>query len=596
MQQKQLNQRYELEQKIGEGGMARVYRGRDLRLGRQVAIKVLHSQFAGDVNFLQRFHHEAQAAASLHHPAIVDIYDVGQDGEIHYIVMEYVDGSDLKRYLLQHAPLPVEQAVRIAAAVADGLAAAHLRGMVHRDIKPQNILIDQAGQVRITDFGIAKSALSTAMTETGMTFGTADYISPEQARGLPATPRSDVYSLGVTLYELLTGRLPFDGDSSVAVALKHVSEPPPPPRSFNPAIGLQLEALLLRTLSKNPDDRPASAAEFARLLRATLHIAEQPTVVSQQPRQNQAIVRPPAPPSNKRLSSNTGPVRLPPPTKSNPRPAANRGGGFGAFLLGLLLLGVILAGVYVIVTVPIDSVLAGVFPPRPTANVSLGVPTATPAPTVTAGPALLPAPNIVGMEERLAQSTLEQANMQPFPGQPRYSDTISVGLVIDQFPLAGTPISPTSVITYAVSLGPALTIVPDATMLSADNAERLLRERGFNVTRLEQANRDLPEGMVFRQIPAPGQRLKPGEMVTIVVSIGDKVIMPDVTGLQEQDAIKRLEAAGLTYSYSDYQGCDKLGDLCNNPRFSPGAVVSTEPRGKDLVDRGTPVTLGVRAR
>ena len=190
MQQKILNNRYELEQKIGEGGMARVYRGRDMRLNRAVAIKVLHSHYAVDAGFLQRFHHEAQAAANLRHPNIVDVYDVGQDGDVHYIVMEYVAGSDLKSLILRNGPLPVEQAVAIGEAVASGLEAAHRVGMIHRDIKPQNIIVGEQGNVKITDFGIAKSRMSTAMTETGVTFGTADYISPEQARGQPATPRS----------------------------------------------------------------------------------------------------------------------------------------------------------------------------------------------------------------------------------------------------------------------------------------------------------------------------------------------------------------------------------------------------------------------
>ncbi|MDQ2998171.1 MAG: protein kinase, partial [Chloroflexota bacterium] len=279
MQQKILNDRYELEQKIGEGGMARVYRGRDLRLNRQVAIKVLHSHFASDANFLQRFHHEAQAAANLRHPNIVDVYDVGQDADMHYIVMEYVAGSDLKALLMRNGALPIEQAVYVGECVANGLEAAHRIGMVHRDIKPQNIIVGEQGQVKITDFGIAKSSLSTALTETGVTFGTADYISPEQARGQTATPRSDLYSLGVTLYETLTNRLPFSGDSSIAVAMQHVSTEPPPPRMYNPRIPPQLESLVLRALSKDADGRPATARDFAHQLAGYREIGDQATVM-----------------------------------------------------------------------------------------------------------------------------------------------------------------------------------------------------------------------------------------------------------------------------------------------------------------------------
>ncbi|MBC8074794.1 MAG: serine/threonine protein kinase, partial [Chloroflexales bacterium] len=229
MELKLLNNRYALEQKVGEGGMARVYRGRDTRLNRTVAVKVLHPQYADDPGFLRRFQHEAQAAANLSNHAIVDIYDVGQDGDTHYIVMEYVDGRDLKSLINREAPLDIDRAVGIAEAVANGLEAAHRLGLIHRDIKPQNIMVSADDQVRITDFGIAKSHLSTALTETGVTFGTADYIAPEQAQGHPATPPSDIYALGVVLYEMLTGRLPFGGESPVGVAMQHVSAPPPPP-------------------------------------------------------------------------------------------------------------------------------------------------------------------------------------------------------------------------------------------------------------------------------------------------------------------------------------------------------------------------------
>src|SRR6266508_2618494 len=308
MQQKILNNRYELQQKIGEGGMARVYRGRDLRLNRQVAVKVLHSHYAGDTGFLQRFHHEAQAAANLRHPNIVDVYDVGQDGDVHYIVMEYVLGSDLKALIMRNGPLPIDQALAIAEAVASGLDAAHRLGMIHRDIKPQNIIVGERAQVKITDFGIAKSKLSTALTETGVTFGTADYISPEQARGQTATPRSDIYSLGVTLYEMLTGRLPFSGDSSIAVAMQHVGADPPPPRMYNPRIPPQIEALVLRALSKDPDARPTTAREFARLLGSYRDAGEQATVVGPAAPQ---LAPPPAAPR---------PIARPAPQPAVPRP------------------------------------------------------------------------------------------------------------------------------------------------------------------------------------------------------------------------------------------------------------------------------------
>ncbi|HEU5101096.1 MAG TPA: Stk1 family PASTA domain-containing Ser/Thr kinase [Roseiflexaceae bacterium] len=593
MQQKILNNRYELEQKIGEGGMARVYRGRDLRLNRQVAIKVLHSHYATDSNFLQRFHHEAQAAANLRHANIVDIYDVGQDDDIHYIVMEYVAGSDLKALLMRNGALPVDQAVYVAECVANGLDAAHRVGLVHRDVKPQNIIVGEQGQVKITDFGIAKSSLSTALTETGVTFGTADYISPEQARGQPATPRSDIYSLGVTLYETLTGRLPFSGDSSIAVAMQHVSADPPPPRMYNSRIPPQLESLVLRALSKEPDGRPTTAREFARQLGSYRDIGDQPTVVgavAPRPAAQQPAYSAPQPAGRPPASGPTSPRPVLPPARPavSKAPPDNRGLGFGGFLLGLLLLGGVLGLVYL--------ALSGAFgdlfnfatgAPRPPATVEAGQPTAPP----TSVPQFQ-VPFLANMTREQAFEAIRSANLTPREDPPRYSDVISTGLVIDQFPLAGTTVTQTTVVTYAVSLGPNLIDVPDVRRVRAENAQAILTNLGFQVQLQEEAS-TVSEGFVTRQDPVD-VKLPKGQPVTIWVSIGDKVVMPDVTGLTEEEARRLIANAGLTFSFADPQSCDRLpADVC--ARFSPGQVVSSAPRGGERVARGTPVTIGVRA-
>jgi serine/threonine-protein kinase len=588
MQQKILNDRYELEQKIGEGGMARVYRGRDLRLNRQVAIKVLHSHYASDKNFLQRFHHEAQAAANLRHPNIVDVYDVGQDADTHYIVMEYVAGSDLKALLMRSGALPIEQAVYVGECVANGLDAAHRIGMVHRDIKPQNIIVGEQGQVKITDFGIAKSSLSTALTETGVTFGTADYISPEQARGQPATPRSDIYSLGVTLYETLTNRLPFSGDSSIAVAMQHVSVDPPPPRMYNPRIPPQLESLILRALSKDPDGRPATARDFARQLGSYRDIGDQVTVVGPVgPRPAQPPVARPVQPAPRPAS--TGPT-APRPVLQPPRaqaPPDNRGMGFGGFLLGLLLLGGVLGLVYL--------ALSGAF--NDLFNFATGAPR-PPATAVASQPTELPTsvpqfqvPSLANLTSQQAIDAIRAANLTPREDAPRYSDVYSTGLVLDQFPLAGTTVTQTTVVTYAVSLGPDLIDVPNVQRVRAANAQTTLTNLGFQVQVQEEAS-TLSEGFVTRQDPVD-VKLAKGETVTIWVSIGDKVTMPDVTGKTEDEARRLIASAGLTFSFADVQGCDKLGNLCG--QYGPGQVVSSIPRGGERVARGTAVTIGVRA-
>src|SRR4051812_34966544 len=474
MQQKILNDRYELEQKIGEGGMARVYRGRDLRLNRQVAVKVLHSHYASDTNFLQRFHHEAQAAANLRHPNIVDVYDVGQDADTHYIVMEYVAGSDLKALLMRGGALPIEQAVYVGECVANGLDAAHRIGLVHRDVKPQNIIVGEQGQVKITDFGIAKSSLSTALTETGVTFGTADYISPEQARGQTATPRSDIYSLGVTLYETLTSRLPFSGDSSIAVAMQHVSADPPPPRMYNPRIPPQLESLVLRALSKEPNSRPTTARDFAHQLGGYRDIGEQATVVGP------VAARPAQPPSPRPATPNPRPISTGPtsprPVLQPPRsqaPPDNRGMGFGGFLLGLLLLVGVLGLVYLALSGAFNDLFNfATGAPRPFATVVAGQPTASPE--LPTGVPQAQVPSLANMTKEQAFAAIQAANLTPREDPARYSDVVSTGLVLDQFPLAGTTVTQTTMVTYAVSLGPNLIDVPSIQTYRSKDAQNLL--------------------------------------------------------------------------------------------------------------------------
>jgi serine/threonine-protein kinase len=587
MQQKILNNRYELEQKIGEGGMARVYRGRDLRLNRSIAVKVLHSHYATDAGFLQRFHHEAQAAANLRHPNIVDVYDVGQDGDIHYIVMEYVEGSDLKAVIARNGPLPIEQAVAIAEAVARALEAAHRIGLVHRDIKPQNIIVGPQGQVKITDFGIAKSNLSTAMTDTGVTFGTADYISPEQARGQPATPRSDIYSLGVTLYEMLTGRLPFTGDSAIGVAMQHVSTEPPPPRMYNPRIPPRLEALVLSALSKDPNDRPVTAQEFARLLSGYREVGEQETVIRPQ---RPAPARPQPQPVAPQPRATLPPSR--PAVIAQQKPSS--GMGFGGFVLSLLLLLGVIGLVYLFLIGTFNDLFNDLFNPTigitsPTAV----VPTDTAPTTEPTGMPLVSVPNVVGQDEQAALAALRAVGLTPQAGTPRNSSDAAAGQVIEQSPAANSSLPQTSVVTYVLSLGAEVVDVPNVTLRRAGDAQAELERAGFKVQVQQEASANVDEGFVIRQQPFAGARVSRGDTITLVVSIGNKVVMPDVRGLSEEQAKQIISAAGLFVSFSDYQGRDKLGSQFD--KFAPFTVISTLPAPGVLVPRGSGVTLGVRA-
>jgi eukaryotic-like serine/threonine-protein kinase len=313
-----LSSRYRLIGVLGEGGMARVHEAEDLRLGRRVAVKVLLAQFTNDADFLRRFEQEARHAASLSHPNVVGVFDVGQDGSFHYIVMELVDGQTVKEAIQASGPFSVPEAIRISIEVCAALSAAHARGLIHRDIKPQNILLTVDGVVKVADFGIARRTAATALTQTGTVLGSVHYLSPEQARGQDAGPRADLYSLGVTLFEMLTGRLPFDAENPIAVAMQHVQNAPPLPRQFNRAIPPALETIVLRLLAKSPTERFADAASLAQALRGVLGQAGGRTRV--------APITPVAPPPAGPAPVTT--AALPPPVP--PRPPANTGALAGA--------------------------------------------------------------------------------------------------------------------------------------------------------------------------------------------------------------------------------------------------------------------------
>lgn len=270
MEGRKLGGRYEILYRVGGGGMAVVYKARDLLLHRYVAIKVMNESLSNDSEFIRRFSREAQAAASLSHPNVVNVYDVGREGHIHYIVMEYVEGPTLKEYIQENGPLPPEDAVDIASQICDALAHAHDNQIVHRDIKPHNILLGSNGRVKVTDFGIARAATSSTITQTGSVMGSVHYFSPEQARGGVIGEKSDLYSLGVVMYEMVTGELPFDGDSAIGIALKHLQEPVVEPRKLRPDLPDSLNQVILKALEKDPERRFASAREMMRELQYIL--------------------------------------------------------------------------------------------------------------------------------------------------------------------------------------------------------------------------------------------------------------------------------------------------------------------------------------
>ena len=604
-----LNGRYRVGPKIGAGGMAVVYRGYDALLGRGVAIKVLRDQYAADPAFLARFEREAQAVAALTHPNIINIFDVGVDGGTHYFVMELVDGPNLKEVIQAHGPLPPDDAVGIMLQVLAGLGYAHARGLVHRDVKPQNILLPPDGTAKVTDFGIAKALSDATLTEAGIGLGTVHYISPEQARGEPATPASDLYSAGVTLYEALTGRLPFTADSAVGVAVRHVHDPPPPPARINPRLPAQLSSLTLHALEKDPAARFASAKEMAAALRnwrawpvgsatrargRAARVVPAPTRVGPVPAAATVAVP----------GGHTGRVARGVPAPPPPAPRARRAAsGCVTWLVGLLVLaglvGVLLAGYRLsplgaMATTPTEPpVLAGLPPtvepsptlvptpteeptvaPSPTpaarvatpatpvrptatatsipvpptlpATATLPAPTAPPAPTATPTVALVTVPNFVGQTLGQSQEAAEAVGLTVEQVEARNSNTVRAGQVMLQNPEAGTPVSPGRTITVVVSRGPVLARVPNVAGQPYERAAAQLDGLGFDVARTNAPSRTAPQGTVIEQTPAAGTEAAGGTTVRLTVSAGDLVTVPDVFGMSYETAQSTLRAAGFT--------------------------------------------------
>ena len=328
--------RYELEELVGTGGMSTVFRARDRQLERRVAIKILHEHYAADPEYLERFRREARAVARLSHPNIVTVIDRGDDGGRQYIVFEHVDGENLKELVLRSGRLPVRRALELALAIADGLSFAHDHGLVHRDVKPQNVLLNQEGEVKVTDFGIARSLhVEHGVTQTGTVLGTGEYLAPEQASGKPVSPATDVYSLGIVLWELLAGDVPFVGENFVAVALRHVNEPPPDLRQRRPDVTPRLEAAIERALAKDPARRFPSMAAFAKELRACLAEADGET--------------PPPSQDDAALTLVTPPARAPARAPARPRGRRRRRRSTVLYLLlALVVAGVAFAAVFVL--------------------------------------------------------------------------------------------------------------------------------------------------------------------------------------------------------------------------------------------------------
>lgn len=482
-----LSNRYEILEKLGDGGMAVVYKAKDTLLGRLVAVKVLRDQFTQDETFVQRFRREAQSGARLSHPNVVSIFDVGQHGDDHYLVMEYVEGTNLKAVIKQYAPLEEDKVVAWGIELCEALEHAHENGLIHCDIKPHNILITDKGKVKVTDFGIARACTSDTITFAGSMVGSVHYFSPEQARGGTADIQSDLYAASVVLYEMATGKLPFTADSPVSVALKQITEEPAPPSSLNPEISPELERIILKGMSKSPLDRYASAGEMKQALLELVKGEQQLPLAKIVPEKKKHS-------KHKRL-----------------RPA-----GWAAMALGLILL------------------------------MCLGYVAAVGFFTVED----VEVPNVVNRDADEAKEILEEAGLKVNVLSEIYDLEVPEGHVISQNPEAGEKVKKNRVVTLEVSKGPEIVEVPDVTGQTLKEAEATLEGSGFKVASDISYIYDsqVGEGKVIQQIPKAKTREEQGIEVTLVVSKGPQlqyIKMPDLRGLSLEQAKKKLEEAKL---------------------------------------------------
>jgi eukaryotic-like serine/threonine-protein kinase len=540
-----LANRYEIQGVLGQGGMAKVFKGHDTVLGRDVAVKVLSPQFAGDDQFVSRFRREAQAAAALNHPNIVSVFDTGDQADVHYIVMEYVQGRTLRDAIRNDGPLQPERSAEIAASVARALASAHEAGLVHRDIKPGNIMLTPEGEVKVMDFGIARTATGDTLTQTAAVLGTASYLSPEQAQGEQVDARSDIYSLGCVLYEMLTGGPPFTGDSPVAIAYKHVKDDPVPPARLNGDVPSDLEAVVMKAMAKNPENRYQTADEMREdLERALQGLPTLATPVLADGTEHIARTQP---------EGTAVMTQMPPPEEEERRRRV-----WLIVLISILVLALIGLGAFLLVR-------------------SLLEPSAQ----------MIEVPDVVGEKEEDATRTLQDAGFRVNVEEETHPDAPR-GTVFDQEPNARQQAEENSEVTITVSKGPPKAEVPDVRNQSLESAQAELQGAGFTVGAVsEEPSSEIADGNVISQTPPPGEKAPQGSAVALVVSSGPSVVtVPDVVCDPIPQARQEIIAADL----SPQEGGSDFSDDC--PK---GTVASQSPGANSQAEAGSTVTY-IRSR
>ena len=544
--------RYEVIGHLGSGGMAEVYCAADLQLGRKVALKLLHDRFQQDAEFVERFKREASAAAGLQHQHVVSVYDRGDWDGTSYIAMEYVAGQTLKQIVREHGPLAPAQAADLTVQILRAARFAHRRGVIHRDLKPHNVIVDEEGRAKVTDFGIARAGASD-MTQTGSIMGTAQYLSPEQAQGHAVTARSDLYSIGIILYELLTAQVPFDAESAVTIAVKQVNEDPIAPSHLNPAVTPELEAVVLKALQKDPAARFADADEFVAALQAAASRVPSPAAIAAAEAAAAALpltaAATAAPPSIDPLTGiypGTGRyeiereiVPLDPPVRRRPQwPWAL----LALAIAALLLVAIVLLG----------------------------------------SPERVQVPDVVGSSISVAQQRLEKAGFEVVT--VRDNSDKPRNQVIGQNPGGRTTADKGSRVTLTVSEGRSIQTVPNVTGAGRRTAAKALVAAGFKVDEVEQFSDEVKINRVISQSPSAGSAVQQGGTVELVISKGrEKVAVPDVVGKSEDDARSALEADGFRVAVRKSE----------TDAEQPGTVLSQNPGEGTEATSGSQVTITV---
>jgi beta-lactam-binding protein with PASTA domain/predicted Ser/Thr protein kinase len=594
-----VDERYRIDRKIGSGGMADVWLAEDTELDREVAIKILHDRFAQDGEFVQRFQREAQSAAGLQHPNVVGVFDRGEFRDTYFIAMEYVDGPSLKE--LVKGGMGTKDAIDFTRQILKAARFAHRKGIIHRDLKPQNVLIDDEGRARVADFGIARGGENSDITATGSVMGTAQYLSPEQAQGKPTTPQSDIYSIGVILYEALTGRVPFEGDSAVAVALKQVSETPRRPSAINPDIPPALDAVVMRALAKDPEARFKDADAFLKALDAAEKAPDTP-----RPQDTAAYA----------AVSPEGEADVQRDDDEEFEDYEKRRRRWRWFVIAVLVCGVAGLVAYALTrpqNVAIPDVLgknsdqaSQILDSKGFEVAIKAVPSAAPRdlvveqdpiPTdrgggkadegstvtlsVSSGPAIVAVPSVTGLSEADATKRLEHVGFKVTTMQ-QFSKSVPRGQVIGTSPPAGTQLSTLQPVTLLISRGANTVIVPSVVGLNDQAALATLSNAGLSGTEVQKDSTE-PAGKVLSQSPGAGKRVARGSQVTIFASTG-AITVPDVVGQSRQAAVNALKKAGFTVAVTEQETTDPT---------QVGFVISEFPPGGSRGQRGDTVTISV---